>query len=624
MTAVARLCRALRAPTFRMLLLVLPWLLAACHHSNITVAGTPTITMGSGVGTPDPDFASYIVNIDSMTLTRDDGVIVEPLSAIETVDLNRLNNMSELVAAPAVPSGTYTTATFTIDYSYGNVWVNNNGTPVIATMYGTDDAVITAETITINFDSKNPLVIPPGQSMRLNIDADVNAMNTIDDFATGKVTVQPFVVLSAAPVDSTPMRARGLFVTAQPDSSNYIVNMRPFYDLVSALGALTVNTTPATYFSINGITYVGQDGLAALNSQLPAEATVSAVGTLDSLAGITPSFTATEVYGGTSTQSDLYEYVTGTVSGRTGDTVYLRGVTYSTPLEVVTFYADVPVTVGSQTVVNEDGVAATGLSAQSISIGQQVTVAGLGSIDTTTNALTMDATEGLVRLAPTQLWGTLNSATTDSISLDMLTLDNYPRAAFNFNEVGGAPADPSNYTVNTGKLNESAVAAGTLMQVQGIVSPYDAAPPNFQASSVTTAASAEQMLVIDWTGEGSATPFTSITAAGLVVNLSDANIGAIHQIRIGPSELLDLKSLPKSPLITTVGANASELQLAIGNPLAIYVFNGNDDFIDRVYSSFHADADKIFRLTAYGQFNAATNTFVATRIHVVLQTPPTT
>jgi len=91
-----RLPRALRA-----LLWAAPLILGSCGGDDTSPPGTPVITMGSETSNPDPDFASYGVSIDSMTLTRNDGTVVEPIVTPETVDLNKLTSLSELVEAPA-------------------------------------------------------------------------------------------------------------------------------------------------------------------------------------------------------------------------------------------------------------------------------------------------------------------------------------------------------------------------------------------------------------------------------------------------------------------------------------------------------------------------------------------
>ena len=61
--------------------------------------------MGSMMSSPEPEFSAYIMAIDAITLTDNNGNVVEPLSTPETVDLTKLTDLSELVEAPAVPRG---------------------------------------------------------------------------------------------------------------------------------------------------------------------------------------------------------------------------------------------------------------------------------------------------------------------------------------------------------------------------------------------------------------------------------------------------------------------------------------------------------------------------------------
>jgi hypothetical protein len=227
-----------------------------------------------------------------------------------------------------------------------------------------------------------------------------------------------------------------------------------------------------------------------------------------------------------------------------------------------------------------------------------------------------------VRLASTRIWGMLNSAITGSASLDILSLGNFAPAGFNFAGTGTTAANPSAYAMNIGALNESATAAGTLLQVDGIVNPFGSAPPDFTASAITAGTATEQQLVVEWINGGATAPFISDSTAGLVVDLNNAALGTIHEIRTGPValDLKDPKSFPASPLITTVGADQSKLQLAIGSATlstGVSVFNSISGFAAALSSTFNG-TNKIYRLVASGQYNSGTNTFVASRISVAL------
>ena len=590
-------------------------LLCACSSSHPVPPGTPVITMGDL--TNSSEFTSYIVNIDAIQLSRSDGTIVAPLATPQTVDLARLNTITELVAAPAVPEGTYTAAQIALDYTATQlVWLNVNGQTLSASPANVSGTGMTTVGVTVTFDPSHPLVITHNQSVRLYVDVDLTASHELTTATPPAVVqVQPFVVITPAPVDATVMRLRGLFVTTQDVASGFYMNARPFYSLTSAFGAVVVNTNAQTYFNINGTTYTGAAGLAVLATQqqnLP----LAVYGTLDNLSGVTPTFNATQVYFGISQESQLAYYLTGTVTARSANTLTLRAADFVTPLGVTSYIDSLPVTLGGSTAVFEDGIATPGLTSTDVSVGQQITVAGQPT--GTTSFTGLDATSGLVRLHPTLLWGMQNADTT----LDVLSLDSFAAAALNFAGTGtaGHDATPTAYVVDTSAAPAGpATTTGAMLQVQGKVAPFGAAPPDFIARTITPGPNSLQTLVIDWTNGGSTNPFTSVSSSGLVVNLADADLGTTHEIRTGPAAL-DLKTLPASPLITTTGADQSNLRLAIGSATlttGISVFNSAAAFASAVSSSF-TGTNKIFRLVAYGQYDTASNTFVAARINVAL------
>jgi hypothetical protein len=598
--------------------------LGSCGGSSIAPPGTPVVTLSDTSG----DFASYRLSINSISLTATDGTVTSLPLAPQLVDLATLTDLSELLEAPAFPAGTYKSASLVLDFSALSVWVNLNGQAVSATAVNAGGSAPSGFiTVNVTFDPGNQLTITAGKSSRLAVDIDLAASNSIDTSgSTPTVTVQPFLVMTPAPADSTPLRVRGLFVTAQTGASNYVINTRPLTDQASAVGAVTVGTDTNTYFNVGGVAYTGAAGLAAVAS-LTENTPVAAYGTLGDLAGITPGFHATAVYASTSLESPLADHITGVVSARSGNTLTVRGAHLLSRQIIIStcpvlyynlFFNNATVTIGSGTVVSQDGVAASGLGPASVSVGQQIDVSGQCAIDSSGN-VTLDATAGQLRLASTRIWGTLNSATPASANLDVLTLGNFAPAGLDFTGTGTPIPNPAAYLVNTGTLDESAVAAGTLLEVDGIVSPFGAAPPDFNAAAINLGSATEQRLVIEWVNGGATAPFSTASASGLTVDLGNANLGSVHHIRTGPA-MLDLKSLPTSPLITTTGADQSNLRLAIGSTTlstGISVFNSAGGFASAVSAAF-TGTNKIYRLVAVGQFNGAANTFVASRISVAL------
>jgi hypothetical protein len=600
------------------LALAVPALLASCSGNENITYGTGVVTMSDLSGN-FTGFSSYVINVDSITLTRNDGLIIEPLAEPETVDLVKLHDRSEFVEAPAIPVGTYTSITVTLDYSAPFITVDESGVVTTASPVDPAGLAMTASTITVTFDPNNPLVVTGGVCQRIAIDLNLAASNTINYGASPlTVTVQPFISATVEPADGTVVRAGGIFVVAQPSSSSYIVNMRPFADLVSALGALTVNVTGTTYFNINGTVYTGAAGLTAMG-KLEVSTPVSTYGTLGDFSTITPTFNATAVYAGTAVESPLADFLTGTVTAVSGDAVSLHGATYVTRVGSAGYLADVPVTVSSATLVTEDGVATSGLTPQAISVGQVINVGGQGVADANGN-LTMDATQGAIRLQPTPVWATLNSAAPGSMSLDVLSLGGFEPAAFTFTGTGTSAANDAvaaDYLVNTGTLDESATPAGTLIETLGVVTAFGSAPPDFTAASVTLGSTTPQTLVVEWVNGGAASPFTSASSAGLVVNLANANLSATNRyITTGPQRV-DITTLPASPSV--VFASGVPLTLAVGSDVGVAVFNSAASFATELATTLNG-VNLAYRLVCVGQYSSATNTFTATQVALNLQT----
>jgi hypothetical protein len=612
---------------------------SGCSSSNTISNGTPVITVTDSTG----DFTSYVVNLATIQLTRTDGGIAYPLinvtnlynssgSALtgsgERVDFTQLSDLSELMNAPAVPTGTYTSATVTLDYSTAIIAVDVNGQSQIAKIVdatSTTGAAPTAITFTVKFDPSNPLVVTQGQSTRLALDFDLAASSSVDlTTSPPTVTVKPFMVVTAKPTDTKTIRSRGGFVTADTGAGSFIVNARPFHDPISALGAVSVQTTAQTYFNINGTAYTGAAGLAVL-AKLTENMPIASYGTIGSLAGITPVFNATAVYAGTSLESTIMDHVNGVVSARSGNTLTVHGATYITRQSVITFSNNATVTVSPATIVSEDGRIPPNLSTASISIGQQIDVSGQGTTDTSGNLTTLDATAvpAQVRLAPTTAWGTLNSgATPTSLSLNLASLGRYAPGAFNFTGTGmgsGLDANATNYLVNTGSIDESATPVTTLLKADGFVNTFGAAPPDFNATAIALGSAVNSQLIVEWGTGGTTAPFTTTGASGLVVDLSNTKL-ITHVVRTGPTSVDPATNLSLGPLtVTTASVDPNTIQLAVGNTTnGISVFNTASAFATQLGTTLNGST-AVHKLVAVGHYNAGTNTFTASRIDIALQ-----
>ncbi|HEY6922513.1 MAG TPA: DUF4382 domain-containing protein, partial [Steroidobacteraceae bacterium] len=182
-------------------------LLAASCGNQIFQVGTPVVTLTAKPGR----FATYIVTIAAIELTRDDGSVVELPAINQRVDLANLSAYSNLLEAPAVQVGTYVSATFILDYTTPQVSVKVNGGVSSTSLYdGATQKAPVSETILVKFPADHPFVISDQKSSVLAIDIDLEASNIIGPGSGGvpQVTVKPFWNATAQPPYDQPVFAR--------------------------------------------------------------------------------------------------------------------------------------------------------------------------------------------------------------------------------------------------------------------------------------------------------------------------------------------------------------------------------------------------------------------------------
>ena len=620
--------RTRRLP-FRLLVAAgLALMLAACGSSTTLHPGYPVVTVtGTNSGLK---FASYVVSVDQITLTEQNGAVVSLLSVAQQVDLAKAASISELVSAYSVPYGTYVSASILLDYTAASISVNINGSPVAASFAGVGDTALSTVSVVVTFDPAKPLVVALNEATPVHFDFDLLAFNTIAYSPIPGVIVDPYVTLTPAALDQTPVRARGSFVVQQ--DTGFIMNLRPFYNFSALLGAVVVYPTADAYYNINGVVYRGPDGLAAM-TDLPEATVTVAYGTVTGLSGpdsttaTNPTMSATEIYAGTAQENGL-SYVAGMISARSGDVLTVKGATLNYYSGGQSFYPNALVTIDAGLPVAMDGVVVSGLNSQSLSVGQAVYISGSATdsagnvtVDASGNLLLDAATSagGTARLNHTRLWGVLTAATPTTATFDVVSLGIYAADGYNFAGTGAStPANPAAYLVNPGTVAIDS-AVGSFFAIDGDVTAFGTAPPDFTATSLVAGSDTEQTLVVQWP-LGEVAPFSSASSAGYVVDLSKVSLGQIQGVFTGPTSIL-LKTLPASPLITTTGADQSALVLSVGSAATtttgVSVFSTPGGYYTGVHAALNG-TNKLRALVAVGHYDILSNTFVAQRISMAL------
>ena len=622
---------------------------AGCHHNNLDsgfgVAWTTLSTTDDAA-----QFSSYIITVDSVVLVGKTVGEVSGVAVPETIDFTKLTNLSELWATASLPTDTYTQAIIVLDYTTAQISVMVNGVPTIATIVDPSGAPLTAVTLTVNLDPNNLLTLQPtfatSNALRLAFDFDLSASNSIN-FATTPptVTAKPYISVSTTEPDTKLIRVRGALINSSVATGTYTVVVRPFFDEVNSLGIDTIFNDANTVYTFGGNTYVGPSGLTPLSQTSAGSTVLAAFTTFEPTTTPAPGINAGifhskyVVAGGT--LEDFFTYgVEGDVTARNGNTLTLHGATlFANAAQLVQFEAlDATVLLGPATQVTADGVSTLGpLNYNSIAVGQHITARGLFS-QAANGAITLDSTgasatdTGSVRLQSTEIFGSVLSTSAGSLDLNLQGIMGWPISVYNFAGNGaGAAQDPTpgNFLVNTGSLAVPAFAAGDTAWIDGYISPFGSAPPDFLAQSVSAEAGVPATLVVSWTGTGTTAPFVPLTATGLSIDLTNAAFGS-GQLRVG-AQTIDITTLPASPnIVPAVATNDPTSGLPLFSPVfsvgpgaitesvinPIQSFNVFGAFVTQLTTTFATTPATKF--VARGFYDRASSTFTASIIDVVL------
>ena len=582
----------------------------ACSGS----CGPALITMQDAAG----DFLSYTVDVTSLKLRKASGATVETLPATTRVDFAQLVDLSELISAGQIPAGDYVAATMTVDYSNASINADDGaGGAVALTPLDTDGNALTGPVdLTVQLDNRHHLIITPGRTARLAFDFNLAVSNTVN-LGAATVTVAPLIQATVVPPADLNIRVRGILVATNTMANTYTVNVRPFHLWSGSAGEFVVHTTDTTSYEIDGTSYTGAAGLAALAAE-PANTYTVARGTLQTS---DLSFTATRVLAGSSVDGDTMDHVRGVVTARSGDSLTVRGATVDWRAGGFEFMrGNVTVSVAATTKVTEEGAAGS-FGFNDISVGQRISAAGTVSVDSASGAATLDATAGRVRLEITSLWGLVTGTVGNPLTLNLQAIEGRESAAFNFAGTGASPAtdaDAAAYAVGTGALDLSALTTGAPARLFGFPVPFGSATSvDFSAQTLVSYSAVPNLLFIGWTHSGSTTAFPGLTAGSTGLDLDLTGVGLVHFLQIGP-ERVNLLTLAAAPQIlpdTTALATLYAIGHAHSHTIDNYLAFG--DFITALAGDMNGTTAAL-GIAAAGQYDATGNTFSAHHVAVLL------
>jgi len=567
----------------------------------------------------DGDFLSYTVDVVSLKLKRPNGTVVETLPATTRIDFAQYVDLTELLTVGTVPNGAYSAVTLRLDYTNADITVEKVGMPVGAQAVDASGNPLGVVDVTVTLDNRHHLNVAPGRPSLLSLDFNLAASNSVDLMVTpAKVTVTPALVASLDFVDQKDLRVRGPLVSVDTAAGTYVADVRPWHGRSSKFGEVTVHTDASTAFEINGTSYTGSAGLAALAAAGAGTSTV-AFGTLTTE---TREFNAAIVHAGTSVPGAGVDTVIGEVIARSGDVLTVRGATVVRNSDGAHFArGTVRVTVGADTKVVKGGTSPTTLvTPQAISVGQSIAAFGAATPMSTAMSgdWTLDATAGRVRMNPTPIFGFVKQASTGALTLQLDSIAGRRVSAFNFAGTGTSAAmdaDPANYEVATGALTLSSANPGEPTKLIGFPTPFGLAPPDFDARTLVDFPRLPAMLNLSFGPTGTTAPFSTQEATGLVLNLANPEIGRLHYLTVGP-RVLNLLTMPASPRIVPPNDGPTAYLIVMRDES--HSFRDFGDFVAELTTRLNGTTAMV-GFTASGNYNGDNNELKARSIVVLLK-----
>lgn len=594
-----------------------------CSGSSGGSGSTENGTVNVGITDAPGDFATYTVDIVSLTLTRENGTVIQVLPADATVDFAQYVDLSEFLTATSVPAGVYKKVTMTLEYSNADIQVENEAGDTVAvspsSIVDGNGETVSRLDVSVYLEKASALVVLPKAARQLVLDFNLQASNTVtfDESGNARVAVQPTLVAEVDKISTKPQTARGLLGDVNTAAGNFYLKLRPFYhdfnDPEDHFGQLLVTPDSNTRYEIGNTGYTGTEGFTALAAL--AENTPVIVRGKMTFSENGNTFVPTEIFAGNSVPGVSGDSLTGTILSRTGDTLVVRGAVYPQNGGTLIVSDTVTVALGEGTTVKkQDEPSEYAISA--LSPGQRVEI--IGTYDDSVRSL--DATAGWVRMMLTGVRGTVNE-TAPAFTMDVSTVDMKPVSLFTFTGTGeSTDSDPSNYVIGTGSIDTSDIQAGDPVLAYGFVTEFgkagsESTPYDFTASALVNLEAVPVIAKLTWK-PGSTAPFTSLTGDGIDVAVPSSGLGVVMvQASIPLSvESGTLRFEPTDNGFYTIRTTSSSD--------SDYIFTTYASFESKLAELLAGGKNRVKTLSAVGPFDDAAMTVKAATVNVEVQIIP--
>lgn len=501
---------------------------SSCITSDSENASDACGTVLLSITDADGDFLRYTVEITGLELTRADGTQVSLMPSAQSVNFAEYVEVSELATAATIPVGIYTAGSITIDYSNADIQVEKDGAAVAASMVDSDGNPLTSETLQLQFDENNRLVIARRRPAMLEIDFNLTASHTVNlENNPVTVTTEPFIVAEIDPIDIKEFRVRGPLISVDETESLFRIAVRPFHRNSGRFGGINVHTNEDTNFEVDGASYVGTEGLTQMAS-LEAGTPSVTLGNFDRNAD---QFTAITVIAGSGVPGADSDAAAGVIIARQDNVLTVKGASLIRQQGDVSFSDEITVLVDTTTLVSKKRRLQDDVSIGDLSVGQAVTI--LGTISQQDDATTIDATEGAIRMRLTSASGHALSEDGLTLNIALQSLQGRTPDTYDFTGTGMTPefdANADNYEVSIENMTVANVNENDPIRISGFINQFGNAPADFNALSVINYAESRSQIVVNWPVGETVMAFSEITSESLVINTDNEGEDGVYKL----------------------------------------------------------------------------------------------
>ncbi|MFT6733120.1 MAG: hypothetical protein ACJAS9_001305 [Polaribacter sp.] len=570
-------------------------------------------TLLIGLTDADGDFLTYSVDVVGLELTREDGVTVSVLPSSQTIDFADYVEVSELAAAATIPAGIYTSGTITLDYTNADVQVEKDSEVSTALMVDTDGAALITETLDLQLDEGNRLVITRRVPALFEIDFNLAASHTVN-LATDpiEVTTEPYIIAEVDPIVIKEFRVRGPLIQVDEAESFFRIAVRPFHHQSARNGGVNVSTNDETNYEIDGEAYLGAEGLNQIATMPEGTPTI----TFGVFMRAEDSFTAVSVVAGSSVPGADFDGATGgVVIARDGNTLRVKGASVIRTDGQVIFDDEISVIVAETTKVFKNRKITEESSITDISVGQSINV--VGNMTQDGDELILDATEGVVKMNITFASGYTVSKDDATLDVDLQAIQGRKPELFDFAGTGidsTFDAEVDNYEVNINNLIVSGFEPNDPVRVSGYIAPFATAPSDFNATSVINYAQSRSQIFVNWPDGDDVVAFSEINSDSMTINTDSSGEYAVYTLIQGGVRT-DISQLENAVIIQPKGTRGL---FTIKTETGITIFSNFADFTS--FLQLKLDEGKVVDLMhTNGGFSLDSSTLSAVKVAVKLK-----